>query len=147
MSDTNQNQLLHESPVGMLSSLLSNPEMLSKLNETLSNLSLPRNETNSPLSTDNSTIINNNSSQDSNNSTENETSSTTFQNSINTDFAQKLPEILSLISSKGLQKSFISKQQEALLLAIRPYLSERRCELIDGFMKLGRLGEILSKLT
>ena len=147
MSEQNQNQAPQESPVGMLSSLLSNPEILSKLSETISNLSSAQSEINSPPTTDNSIITNDDLSQNGTNSTENDASSTTFQNSANSDFAQKLPEILSLISSKGLQKSFISKQQEALLLAIRPYLSERRCELIDSFMKLGRIGEILSKLT
>ncbi len=35
----------------------------------------------------------------------------------------------------------------ALLLALKPYLSKSRCETIDRLVQLGKLGEILEKLS
>ena len=36
-------------------------------------------------------------------------------------------------------------QRTALLLALKPYLSEGRCEMIDAIVNLSRLGDLLGK--
>ena len=58
--------------------------------------------------------------------------------------APKLPDLLSLFSKSAPSQN---KEQTALLLAIRPYLSEHRRELIDGFIKMSKLTDILKSLT
>lgn len=55
-----------------------------------------------------------------------------------------LPDLLSMLHASAPSQN---KEQTALLLAIKPYLSEHRRELIDGFIKMSRLTDILKKLT
>lgn len=131
----------------LLGGLLSNPEMLSKISNLISVLGMPQSSDNSPQTTDNestnSNINDNNESVLSNS----EDISPTFQNSESNYILTKMPEILSKFSSSKDENSIATKEQIALLLAIKPYLSDRRKELIDTFVKMNRLGAIFKNLT
>ncbi len=131
----------------LVGSLISNPEALSKISGIISNATSGHQEDNSPHSPEIKNSIEESSPHFAENSPNNEESSPTFQNSNSNDILLKLPEILSKLSSGKAENSIATKQQIALLLAIRPYLSEHRKELIDTFIKMNRLGAIFKNLT
>ncbi len=57
----------------------------------------------------------------------------------------KLPELVSALSPmlKGKPSGPSHDKRTALLLALRPYLSPARCEAIDYFTKVEKLGRLL----
>ena len=131
----------------LVSGLLSNPEALSKISNIISKLSENENSSNSPPSSNipiNNQEITEISEQE---APFDKDSSPTFQNfDINT-ILSKAPDILSKLSSTKIENSIADKHQIALLLAIRPYLSERRKELIDTFIKMNKFSSILMNLS
>ena len=132
---------------GLLSSLLSNPEAFSKMSNIISNLTSSVNSTNPPQSNDNNGVNAELADNIENNTTNSKEHSPTFQNQDVTNILPKIPEILSKISSVKAEDSVATKQQIALLLAIKPYLSEHRKELIDTFIKMNKFGAIFKNLT
>lgn len=131
----------------LIGTLFSNPEALSKIGNIISKIGESENNTNPPQSIN---YLDNNADNNENNSNYSEqtnTSSPTFQNIEHENIVSKLPDILSKITSSTAENSVENKQQIALLLAIRPYLSEHRKELIDTFIKMNRLGSIFKNLT
>lgn len=131
----------------LLAGVLSNPEVMSKMSEIIARSTKEQNGVDPPQSDDNSPLDENVAESSGDNTDIQKDPSPTFQNLINPEVMSKLPDILSLLSSQKAPSSEQSRQQATLLLAIRPYLSERRRELIDTFIKLDRLGDILKKLT
>jgi hypothetical protein len=131
----------------LLGSLISNPEALSKIGEIISNATSTREGDNPPHSIKIESNLEDSSSQMEETSTINKGVSPTFQNPNSNDILLKLPQTLSKLSSEKGKNSIATKQQIALLLAIRPYLSEHRKELIDTFIKMNRLGAIFKNLT
>ena len=131
----------------LLGSLISNPEALSKIGEIISNAKSAQEGDNPPHSIKIENNLEDSSSQIEETSTINKGVSPTFQNPNSNDIFLKLPQILSKLSSEKGENSIATKQQIALLLAIRPYLSEHRKELIDTFIKMNRLGAIFKNLT
>ena len=131
----------------LLGSLISNPEALSKIGEIISNATSTQEGDNPPHSIKIESNLEDSSSQIEETSTINKGVSPTFQNPNSNDILLKLPQILSKLSSEKGENSIATKQQIALLLAIRPYLSEHRKELIDTFIKMNRLGAIFKNLT
>ena len=131
----------------LISGLISNPEALSKISNIISQIEVKEN---SPLSPTNDEILSNNQ-ENSNHfqeeNTESSISSPTFTNFDISNFISKMPNIVSKLSSASSENSIINKQQIALLLAVRPYLSERRKELIDTFIKMNKLGAIFMNFT
>ena len=120
---------------------------MSTMGNIISNLSANQNDVTPPLN-DNFQGNNENSNENNeNNIVNNEENSPTFQNFDPSDILSKIPNILSNFSSTKAEDSIATKQQIALLLAIRPYLSERRKELIDTFIKMSKLGAIFKNLT
>ena len=132
---------------GLLKSLLSNPEAFSKMSNIISNLASSANSTNPPQSNDNNGVNEELADNIENNTTNSKEYSPTFQNQDVTNILTKIPEILSKISSVKAEDSIATKQQIALLLAIKPYLSEHRKELIDTFIKMNKFGAIFKNLT
>ena len=132
---------------GLLKSLLSNPEAFSKMSNIISNLASSANSTNPPQSNDNNGVNEELADNIENNTTNSKEYSPTFQNQDVTNILPKIPEILSKISSVKAEDSIATKQQIALLLAIKPYLSEHRKELIDTFIKMNKFGAIFKNLT
>ena len=128
----------------LLTSLLSNSDALSKMGDTIAKYT---NGDNSPPNNNNSDNIENANATNDDISDKSESTFPTFLQSENNPMATKLPELLSLLSSKSSSNNPASKQQIALLLAIKPYLSNRRQELIDSFIKISQFSEILKKIT
>ena len=131
----------------LFGNLLSNPETLKKAGEILKNAleskqgdTSPQNNEN-PINDDASIENIKDEQQDS------EQSSPTFLNFDFESILTKLPEIMSKMPKENSENSLASKQQIALLSAIRPYLSEHRRELIDAFIKMNRLGAIFKNIS
>ena len=131
----------------LIGTLFSNPEALSKIGNIISKIGESENNTNSPQITDYSANNANNNENQSNYSDKSNAPSPTSENIEHNNIVSKLPDILSKITSSTAENSVENKQQIALLLAIRPYLSEHRKELIDTFIKMNRLGSIFKNLT
>lgn len=131
----------------LLSSLISNPEILTKMGSIISNLNNTQNSNNSPLDSNNQGSNGDFEENNGNNSSTINNISPTFQDFNLETILSKMPGILSEISSSKDENSLVTKQQITLLLAIRPYLSERRKELIDTFIKMNKLGAIFQKFN
>lgn len=59
---------------------------------------------------------------------------------------EKLSGVMAALSGGGSQGARANDRHTALLLAIKPYLSPKRAELIDDLIKLGSVGELLRGL-
>ena len=147
MSDTTEENKGGVDLSSLLGGLLSNPEAINKIASILSNVNLNSIGINSPPNSDLSTNNDNSNEDTGNQESNNESSSPTFQNIDTEKILSKMPQILSQISSNKCEESLATKQQIALLLAVRPYLSSNRRELIDAFVKMSRLGAIFKNLT
>ena len=140
----NRNSMDFSSLVG---GIISNPDALSKMSDIISKLGLNSGNTNPPPETQK---VENNTNNTTNLNEKDALSSDTFPTSHNFEvnsIISEIPDILSKISSVKGENSIIDKQQIALLLAIRPYLSEHRKELIDTFIKMDKIGAIFKNLT
>ena len=146
MTENADNRAVSTLSEGDIYSLFSSPDSLSKISEILSKHGI----------LENSEIRDSTPQNDNfNNAKENigtifessEHSSPTSSKFEASDIFEKLPQILTLFSSVGGENSMFNKQQNDLLRAIRPFLSERRREVLDGMMKFERVGAMLSKLT
>lgn len=131
----------------ILGGLMSNPELTSKMGEILSGLSSAKKDDNSPPSDENSSNNTTDKEETMDVSQKGDISFPTFHNSDMGNILAKLPQIISNLSGEKDENSLASKQQIALLLAIRPYLSQRRQELIDTFIKMNRFGAIFKNLS
>ena len=72
------------------------------------------------------------------------------------ELLKKLPQMMSLLSGSGLGASQVAsenggqqfgltdKKRRALLSALKPYLSDKRCAVIDGLLQFEGLAGILS---
>lgn len=70
----------------------------------------------------------------------------------NTDLMSKLPEVISVIKpmmsggKPSETRDMHSDRRLGLLMAMKPYLSPKRCEAIDYIAKMSRLSETLKGL-
>ena len=132
---------------GILGALLSNPEALSRVGKIISD-HVSTDETgktdNPPPDSDNTEEINTNFSTNPDISTENKESTATSQLF---ELGNALPKLLSVLSSSGDAPSQKNKEQIALLSAIKPYLSPRRRNMIDSFIKVSRFGELFKNFN
>lgn len=62
------------------------------------------------------------------------------------EIMKALPAFLSLMSGEGKAKSKSEANREALLYALKPYLSKSRADAIEKIIRLSRLGDILSEI-
>lgn len=147
MSENSEKDTQNPNLSSLITNLISNPEMISKMGDILSKIEINNNQGISPQEASNNNNCVNNSPQSPSINTENVISSPTLQSQDVGNILLKLPEFLSKISSSKSEDSVATKQQIALLLAIRPYLSDHRKELIDTFIKMNRLGSIFKNLT
>lgn len=147
MSEATEKETQSTDLSALIGNLLSNPEALSKMSNIIANIKKSENGDNPPPNSNNININDGSSLKINENEDNVDNVSTTFQNSEISGELSKLPEILSKLSSSNFENSIADKQQIALLLAIRPYLSEHRKELIDTFIKMNHLGSIIKKLT
>lgn len=131
----------------MLLNMLNSPDAMAKISSVLSVLSNPSIANAPPPSEENTANTDSTPDTNSQNLKENSTPSPTFSNSELGDISQKLPELLSLLSAQKSRQNTASTQQISLLLAIKPYLSPRRRELIESFIQINRLGDVLKALS
>ena len=147
MSDSTPIQEQSSDPSNLISTLLSSPESLSKINEIIEKHTSSINRDDSPLSSDHSDISSKSADNINKNDINSDNSSTTSQNQASQESNQNPLGIFSFLSSKKFESLAFKDEQITLLLAIRPYLSEHRKELIDTFIKMNRLGSIFKNLT
>ena len=147
MSENTEENMSTPDLSSLVGGLLSNPETISKLASILSNLNFNNIDNTPPPDNNISQDSENISDNQSNNQDNNEGSSPTFQNADANKILTKIPQIMSQISANKCEESIATKQQIALLSAVRPYLSDHRKELIDTFIKMNRLGAIFKNLT
>lgn len=131
----------------LIGGLLQNPEALSKMGEVLSRFTQSANSDSPPPNAENASNKDNNKPINDNNSASNGELSPTLNEFKVNDILSNLPSVFSKLSSTKDENFIANKQQIALLLAIRPYLSEHRKELIDTFVKMNHLGAIFKNLT
>lgn len=131
----------------LFGSLISNPSAIAKIGEIIEKAAGSQSGDNSPPNSNNLSDTQGNTSNKENISASIDSHIPTFQNSESNNILSKLPSIISKLSSSKDEFSIATKEQIALLLAIRPYLSERRKELIDTFIKMNRLSNIFKNLT
>ena len=134
-------------PTDIISAILSNPETISKLSGILSKFTSSENSTNPPPEYDFSSnnIINSVNNND-DCSTIN-TNSPTEEQSSNSNSGMDFSKIASIFSMLKVPPNAKNNQQIALLLAIKPYLSSRRKELIDSFIQITNFTEIFKNFT
>ncbi len=66
--------------------------------------------------------------------------------SVPPEIMKALPAILTLMNGNGKAKSKSETNREALLYALKPYLSKSRADAIEKIIRISRLGDILSGL-
>ncbi len=132
---------------GTLFSFLSNPDAIGKLSGILSKYTNASDSTNSPQGEDFSKENDTSDTQSNENIAVSSTSSPTNKNSSNLNLGLDFSKIASILGGNSPEKAQKNKDQITLLLAIRPYLSPRRQELIDSFIKINHIGEILNKIS
>ncbi len=138
-----------ESSLGLLGTLLSNPDMITRMGEIISRYT----STESSNDRDENAQSPHISDHIDNNSADIESSfptSAPMSDTSAADLSAILPTIVHALGKGGSglgDENASNKEQTALLLAIRPYLSENRRELIDAFLKMNKLGELIKKLA
>lgn len=125
--------------LGALGVLLSNPEAISKIGSVISKYTTSENRDISPQ-----TDIFEGNHKDyfdvsNNKSTNPEVATPTLQN-------QEGGESASVSNTKKKESRANENDQITLLLAIRPYLSDKRKEMIDTFVRLSKMGHIFKNL-
>ena len=147
MSETSQNPNQSVDVTALISNLLSNPESLSKIGSVLSKYISQDNGINSPPSNQNSNILATQDEEDNTNNDNISNNPPTEQVFNNAQFPLDLSKIASLFGGGDNASKAQNKEQIALLSAIRPYLSPRRQELIDHFIKFSNLRVFLNKIN
>lgn len=136
--------------ISMLSGLLSNPEIMSKVSSVLSSLTATA-ESSPPSEKKEDVPVHGSASPlDSNIA---EKLSSVMENK---ELMSKLPDIMAtlgpMLSPGGGKGGGHSKKEScdkrtALLLALKPYMSPRRCEAIDYIVRINRLGDVIKNIT
>ena len=134
-------------PTDIISALLSNPETVSKLSGILSKFTSSENVTNPPpediFSSNNTANSTNNNVSTTTINSDSPTESISNDLNLGIDFS-KIAPIFSMLKAPSNAKN---NRQIALLLAIKPYLSSRRKELIDSFIQITNFSEIFKNFS
>ncbi len=138
MDDMQSNVPSPDAIRAMMGTLMSNPELLKSISGMLGRSG----EDKTPdASTSNETEDKSEAHQ--RKETE-EASIPTMQN-IPPELLTKLPKLLSAFGS-GNDKSKSCRNREALLCALKPYLSQHKAEALERIIQLSRLGDVFEKL-
>ncbi len=134
--DENQNTPKTDGLSDILSGVMSNPELMEKISGIMGNISSKEDgaptETKPPVSGISDVLA-------------------------NPDLMSKLPEIISVLRpmlSEGTTQSPPKKSDKdnaagrrlALLFALKPYLSPRRCEAIDYIARMSKMGDLMKNI-
>lgn len=144
MSSDTIDQSPNQDVSSLLSTLLSSPESLSKIGDIIAKHTKEENRDFSPPNQQNPQNTSNISNIFDEIPHISEDASTTSQNEIKEHTPDNPLDFLSFLSSEKLNFLAIKDEQIALLLAIRPYLSEHRREVIDAFLKIRKIAKIFS---
>lgn len=144
MSSDTIDQSPNQDVSSLLSTLLSSPESLSKIGDIIAKHTKEENRDFSPPNQQNPQNTSNISNIFDEIPHISEDASTTSQNEIKEHTPDNPLDFLSFLSSEKLNFLAIKDEQIALLLAIRPYLSEHRREVIDAFLKISKIAKIFS---
>ena len=132
---------------GLISHLISSPDSISKISKIIEEHTSKENRDISPPSNNFDQESADDSNYLSHSSDNKEVDSPTFSNSGSFVDKPNPLGIFSFLSSKKLDSLTLKDEQATLLLAIRPYLSEHRQELIDSFINLSKIAKIFTKLS
>ena len=132
--------------LSMLSGLLSNPEVMSKVSGVLSSLSKPDEKEEAAAA------------QSAAPPEGEELASKLSSVMENKELMSALPDVIAamgplLSGGRGGERGgAVGKRSEcdkrtALLLALKPYMSPRRCEAIDYIIRLNKLGDVIKTIT
>lgn len=146
MAIDNEASTVNDKPEQALNAMLQDSDSISKIGSIISKYIGEENPNIPPLSAESSPKENDQTSTLESESSDINNSSPTFQNGISPEILSALPRLISLFSSSKSGISTSEKQQINLLLAIKPYLSEHRRELIDSYIKMSQFSEIFKKL-
>ena len=72
--------------------------------------------------------------------------STSLLGTMPPDLAAKLPALMGALGPMLGASSEKKNEKTELLLALKPYMSQQRCEAIDKLIILGRIGEVFKQL-
>ncbi len=147
MSEITPNSALSPDVATLFSTLLSNLETLSKISGILSKYKSEEIENNSPPDVQNDKETEETVAEVDTNDADLPKESPTEQVFKNNENAFDFSKIASLFGGGIDSKKSQNKEQIALLLAIKPYLSPRRNELIDSFIKITNFSEILKNIN
>ena len=139
MSEENGNQIPSADAIqGIIGTLMSNPELMKNIIGMLGNQigeddGIGEEEVAEESAAENSAA-------------EEAAISTPSVPSVPPELISKLPMLLSLLGGSSAPKSKREAEREALLSAMKPFLSPSRAESIEKIIKISRLGEILTSL-
>lgn len=126
----------------LLSSLLSNPEILSKVSDTLRALEENANGTEKKISDNGS-----GEAERADGSGEEIPSASAGEESADGDSPPSSPTSAPPFINPFAEDSEGARNRSALLRALRPYLSPRRREVLDGIMRMSMLGDMVKKIS
>lgn len=139
MSEENGNQIPSADAIqGIIGTLMSNPELMKNIIGMLGNQNgeddgIGEEEVAEEAASENSAA-------------EEAAISTPSVPSVPPELISKLPMLLSLLGGSSAPKSKREAEREALLSAMKPFLSPSRAESIEKIIKISRLGDILTSL-
>ncbi len=116
---------------GMINALKENPELLQSIASSLGMANTDKEKGKETVE---------------NESTEQKTEEASAASAMPPEIMKALPTILSLMKGDGKPKSKSEANREALLCALKPYLSKSRADAIEKVIRLSRIGDILSGL-
>ena len=147
MSENTQENSSSTSAVNVLSSILSNPDAIAKMRDIIDKHTNKENRDISPQSNDYSSVNSSETSAFENLDGNSNNQFPTEQNEENNDFASSSPlDIMSIFKHMNNGNDGKNNRHTALLLAIRPYLSKRRQELLDTLVDIGKIGKIFMEI-
>ena len=143
MSENAQENSTSQNAINVLSSILSSPNSISKMRDIISKYTNDENRDSSPQENELSSTFSKSTSEteDLNNNISDK--SPTEENKESSDSSHSSPlDIMSIFQYMSNGKNDNNDKHTALLLAVRPYLSKRRQELLDTLISIGKIGKI-----
>ena len=142
MSEEGFNNGNSSNATSVLSSILSNPAAFSKMSEIIAKHTNASNRDISPQDVQIQSNIEVSETISEDSSVSSKELSPTLKEESSNESSENSSNILSIFSSLGNNNSSKNDKQTALLLAVRPYLSKRRQELLDTMLGLEKIGKI-----
>ena len=147
MDEANEKSHPMQTHTELLSALLSNPDSLSKLSAILSKFTSEENGTVSPPKSNLDKIMDNAQDNHDQNIDDIENISPTEPTKSTIDSSMDFSKIITILSTISHPQKPQNNRQIALLLAIKPYLSARRKDLIDSFIQITNFSEIFKNFS